>query len=90
MTNIPDQISLTNRQDSSALSQSALNGASLSRTTLLIVLAGLIGSLSFTLTYLIEGATRPGYDARQQAISALSLGPGGQHLLLRNKDYSLM
>lgn len=36
-----------------------------------------LGSLLFTTTYLIEGATRPGYDAWQQAISALSLGPGG-------------
>jgi Protein of unknown function (DUF998) len=38
---------------------------------------GTIGSMLFTLTYLIEGATRPGYNAWQQAISALSLGPGG-------------
>jgi hypothetical protein len=36
-----------------------------------------IGSLLFTGTYVIEGITRPGYDAWQQAISALSLGPGG-------------
>ena len=34
-------------------------------------------SLLFTLTYLIEGVTRTGYDAWQQAISLLSLGPGG-------------
>ena len=31
----------------------------------------------FTITYLIEGAIRPGYSAWQQAISALSLGSGG-------------
>ncbi len=36
-----------------------------------------LGSLLFTTTYLIEGATRPGYSTWQQAISALSLGPGG-------------
>ena len=36
-----------------------------------------LGSLLFTTTYLIEGATRPGYNPWQQAISALSLGPGG-------------
>jgi hypothetical protein len=36
-----------------------------------------IGSVLFTITYLIEGATRPGYSTWQQAISALSLGPGG-------------
>ncbi|MGH7861951.1 MAG: DUF998 domain-containing protein [Candidatus Dormibacteraceae bacterium] len=38
---------------------------------------GVAGAVLFTLTYLIEGATRPGYAAWQQAISALSLGPGG-------------
>jgi hypothetical protein len=31
----------------------------------------------FTVTYLIEGATRPGHNTWQPAISALSLGPGG-------------
>jgi hypothetical protein len=36
-----------------------------------------IGSLLFTATYLIEGATRPGYSTWQQPISALSLGLGG-------------
>lgn len=44
---------------------------------LLWLTCGTIGSLLFTTTYLIEGVTRPGYDAWQQAISALSLGPGG-------------
>lgn len=38
---------------------------------------GTVGSILFTTTYLIEGVTRPGYSAWQQAISALSLGPGG-------------
>src|SRR5579872_6292475 len=38
---------------------------------------GTIGSLLFTTTYLIEGITRPDYSTWQQAISALSLGPGG-------------
>ncbi len=36
-----------------------------------------VGSVLFTTAYLIEGATRPGYNAWQQAISALSLGHGG-------------
>ena len=31
----------------------------------------------FPIIYTIEGATRPGYNAWQQAISTLSLGPGG-------------
>lgn len=47
-------------------------------TTLLLWLScGTLGSVLFTTTYLIEGATRPGYSAWQQAVSALSLGPGG-------------
>jgi hypothetical membrane protein len=47
-------------------------------TSLLLWLScGTIGSVLFTTTYLIEGATRPDYSTLQQAISALSLGPGG-------------
>jgi Protein of unknown function (DUF998) len=47
-------------------------------TLLLLWLScGTIASSLFAITYLIEGATRPGYSAWQQAISALSLGPGG-------------
>lgn len=47
-------------------------------TTLLLWLScGTIASVLFTVTYLIEGITRPDYSAWQQAISALSLGPGG-------------
>jgi len=38
---------------------------------------GTIAPAVFTAVYLVEGATRPGYDGWQQAISALSLGPGG-------------
>lgn len=43
----------------------------------LLLTCGPLGSVLFTTTYLIEGATRPGYNAWQQAISVLSLGPGG-------------
>jgi hypothetical protein len=38
---------------------------------------GTLWSVLFTAVYLVEGATRPGYDAWRQAISTLSLGPGG-------------
>src|SRR5260221_477703 len=44
---------------------------------LLWLSCGTIGSVLFTITYLIEGVTHPDYSAWQQAISALSLGPGG-------------
>lgn len=38
---------------------------------------GIAGTMLFAIIYLIEGATRPDYNAWQQTISALSLGPGG-------------
>jgi hypothetical protein len=44
---------------------------------LILLTCGTVGSLLFTITYLVEGATRPDYNAWQQAVSALSLGPGG-------------
>jgi Protein of unknown function (DUF998) len=42
-----------------------------------LVSCGAIGAFLFTVTYLLKGIARPGYDAWQQPISALSLGPGG-------------
>jgi hypothetical protein len=47
------------------------------RTLLLWLSVGVAGAVLFTLIYLIEGVTRPGYSAWQQPVSALSLGPGG-------------
>jgi len=38
---------------------------------------GVVGPALFISTYLIAGATRPGYDAWRQAVSALGLGPSG-------------
>lgn len=54
-----------------------LDGAFLSPTSLILIACGTLGGILFAIVYLIEGATRPGYDPWQQAISALSLGPGG-------------
>jgi len=42
-----------------------------------LLMAGTAGGLVFTGAYLAEGATRPGYAALAEPISALSLGPGG-------------
>lgn len=39
--------------------------------------SGMLGSLLFTATFLIAGASRAGYDPWRQPISALSLGAGG-------------
>jgi hypothetical protein len=65
------------RGSQSDLSPSGLGNGFLSPLTLGLVSCGGVGALLFTVTYLIEGITRPGYDAWQQPISALSLGPGG-------------
>jgi Protein of unknown function (DUF998) len=42
-----------------------------------LLVLGTVAPAAFDAVYLIEGATRPGYDGWQQAISTLSLGPGG-------------
>lgn len=47
------------------------------RRLLLWLSYGSLAPVLFTAIYLIEGATRPGYDGWRQAISTLSLGPGG-------------
>jgi hypothetical membrane protein len=43
----------------------------------LLLAGGAIGPLLFIVVFLIEGATRPHYSFWQDAVSALSLGPGG-------------
>ncbi|HZU13988.1 MAG TPA: DUF998 domain-containing protein [Chloroflexota bacterium] len=45
--------------------------------TLGLVTCGGIGAFLFTVTYLLDGISHPGYDAWRQPISALSLDPGG-------------
>lgn len=67
-------IPLTDRTDASV---SDLQQRLQSPLTFGLLICGGIGAILFTATYLIEGATRPGYDAWTQPISALSLGPGG-------------
>jgi hypothetical protein len=42
-----------------------------------LVGCGAVGAFLFTITYLLEGIIRTGYDAWRQPISALSLGSGG-------------
>ncbi|MGO8947927.1 MAG: DUF998 domain-containing protein [Ktedonobacterales bacterium] len=63
--------------DGSVTSSSGLWKGLQSPLTFWLVMCGGVGALLFTVTYLIEGFTRPGYDAGLQAIAALSLGPGG-------------
>jgi hypothetical protein len=68
---------LSHTGKSSTGPQPSLDGALLSPVALFLVGCGALGGVLFAATYLIEGATRPGYDAVQYAISVLSLGPGG-------------
>ena len=63
--------------DRSYLSSSEVWKGLQSPLTFGLVACGGIGALLFTAVYLIEGFTRPGYDAWLQPISSLSLGPGG-------------
>lgn len=56
---------------------SGLAGAPSAAWTWVLLAAGTAGGLVFTGAYLAEGATRPGYAALAEPISALSLGPGG-------------
>jgi Protein of unknown function (DUF998) len=55
----------------------AFGATTLSPLGWVLVMCGTVGGLLFTAVYVIEGATRSGYDVWGQAISALSLGPGG-------------
>jgi len=57
--------------------RAGLDGHALSMWAWLLLAAGTAGGLVFTGVYLAEGATRAGYRALAQPISALSLGPGG-------------
>ncbi len=49
----------------------------LDQTTRLLIIGGVIGPLLLNILILIEGATRPGYDAWTMAASALSLSNQG-------------
>jgi hypothetical protein len=60
-----------------ATARAGLDGRGLSVRAWLLLAAGVVGGLAFTGVYLAEGATRAGYQALAQPISALSLGPGG-------------
>lgn len=42
-----------------------------------LLLAGIVGPVIFVLVFLVDGATRPGYDPVRNLVSVLSLGDGG-------------
>ncbi|GAB2941147.1 DUF998 domain-containing protein [Micromonospora polyrhachis] len=45
--------------------------------TNLLLGAGVVGTVLFVVTFLVDGLTRPGYDPVRQPVSALALGPRG-------------
>jgi len=47
------------------------------RRLLIVLTIGTAGTVVFPITYLVEGLTRPGYDAWRDTISSLSFGPTG-------------
>jgi hypothetical protein len=69
--------SMASRAVAPGLPRAGLAGGALSVRAWLLLAAGTAGGLVFTGVYLAEGATRAGYRALAQPISALSLGPGG-------------
>lgn len=72
------QVSPANQAASSVQTTADLPAAPpVPRTLLLWLTVGVAGTALFPIIYVIEGATRPGYDAWRQTISALSMGPGG-------------
>jgi hypothetical protein len=78
MTDSPTRLSSAIQPDHGQIATSdGAAHAPIPRALLLWLTVGVAGAVLFTTTYLIEGVTRPDYSAWQQAISALSLGPGG-------------
>lgn len=78
MANVPDRRLRANQTVSSAQIEAVSTVRSpIDQKLLLWLTCGVAGTVLFPLIYLIEGITRPGYNAWQLAISALSLGPGG-------------
>jgi Protein of unknown function (DUF998) len=57
--------------------RAGLAGGALPVRAWLLLAAGTAGGLAFSGVYLAYGATRAGYAALAQPVSALSLGPGG-------------
>ncbi|HLZ57117.1 MAG TPA: DUF998 domain-containing protein [Ktedonosporobacter sp.] len=78
MADVPDHL-LPENQSASSMRVKADPTARtpVSRTLLLWLTYGVAGTVLFPIIYEIEGATRPGYDAWRQTISALTQGPTG-------------
>lgn len=78
MAYIPEHLLPANQPASTIQNEAdSTTRPSVPRPLLLWLTYGIAGTLLFPTVYLINGATRPGYDAWGQTISALSHGSGG-------------
>jgi Protein of unknown function (DUF998) len=78
MAEVPDRLLPASPPAASGAARADLPRAKpLSRSLLILLTCGVAGTALFPIIYVLEGATRPGYDAWRQTISALTLGPGG-------------
>jgi len=78
MADVPDRLLPANQPASSVQAEADPTARPPVPQKLLLWLTyGVAGTVLFPIVYLIEGTTRPGYDAWGQTISALSHGPGG-------------
>ncbi len=76
MADVPDRLLPASQPAASGAARADLPKP-LSRSLLILLTCGVAGTALFPIIYVLEGATRPGYDAWRQTISALTLGPGG-------------
>src|SRR5258707_4732778 len=78
MADVPDRLLPASQPAASGAARANLPIAKpLSRSLLIMLTCGVACKALFPIIYVIEGKTRPGYDAWRQSISSLSLGPGG-------------
>jgi hypothetical protein len=78
MAEVPDRLLPASQPAASGAARANLPRAKpLSRSLLILLTCGVAGTALFPIIYVLEGATRPGYDAWRQTISALTMGPGG-------------
>ena len=76
MADVPDRLLPASQPAASGVALADLPKP-LSRSLLILLTCGVAGTVLFPVIYVLEGATRPGYDAWRQTISALTMGPGG-------------
>ena len=71
MADVPDRLLPASQPAASGAARADLPKP-LSRSLLILLTCGVAGTVLFPIIYVIEGATRPGYDAWRQTISALT------------------